>query len=337
MEKVKHEKKLKVAIIGIGNIGKHHARLSLKSPSAKLIAICDTNSELLKEICPDDVNSYVDFKEMLKAESDIEAVHICTPINTHFEIALECLNQGKHLLLEKPICANSKEARTVLNKAIEKNLLLVPGHVERFNPVLKPIRTLLSNKELGEITSVIIRRVGLNPPEDKKANILFDLAVHDIDILLDLVKEDLQTVFARGGEIEGDNRLDYCEIFLGFDRVNAIMQCNWITPIKIRKMNITGTKGYVEVDYLKQKFKFFRSADQKNFDSFKEYVEFQKTNLAENVFVTPEEPLKNEIEYFYSEIRKFQSGQSIDRKFPEDAVKTLSMVEKILSNLDLID
>jgi UDP-N-acetylglucosamine 3-dehydrogenase len=146
-----------------------------------LVAVCDTNKKIGEELAKRyNCLFYEDYAEML-IHQKIDAVSIAVPTALHHKVALETLNRGIHVLLEKPIATNLIQAREIINKAKEKNVKLMINHIERFNPAVRRMKDLIVNGRLGDIISINIKRVGGLPPQRKDANVVIDLAIHDID------------------------------------------------------------------------------------------------------------------------------------------------------------
>ncbi|MFH1445482.1 MAG: Gfo/Idh/MocA family oxidoreductase [Nanoarchaeota archaeon] len=287
---------IKAAVIGIGNIGKHHARVYSELDS-ELVAISDIDEKKGREIAEKlGCKFYNDYKEMLDNE-DIDAVSIAVPTRLHKEVCLHCVEKGKHVLVEKPIARNIEDAKVMIEAAKSKNVKLLVGHIERFNPVIQKLKEIMDRKELGDITSIIAKRVGVFPPQISDANVIIDLAVHDIDIASYLLNKKPDDIYASGGRALIDKREDYADIFMKFGKTNVLIQANWITPVKIRNIAVTGTNGYAEANYITQELIIYKTKLKKNIDDFHDVVEFAKPQVMK-ITLEGEEPLKLEIEHF---------------------------------------
>ena len=291
---------LNVAVIGVGNMGKHHARV-YSELRCKLVAVSDPDENRRKEIAEKfSCKHYKDYKEMLEKE-DIDAVSIAVPTRLHKDVALYCIERGKHVLLEKPISDNINDAKKIIQVAKEKNIKLLIGHVERFNPIVQKMKELMDRNELGEITSIIARRVGVFPPQIQDANVIVDLAVHDIDIISYLLNKKPNEIYASGGRALVNKREDYADIFMKFGKTNVLIQANWITPVKIRNLSVTGTNGYAEVNYITQEMILYKTKLKKIIDDFTDVVEFAKPEKMK-ITLEGQEPLRLEIENFIESI-----------------------------------
>lgn len=285
---------LNVAVIGLGNMGKHHVRTYSEIDKVKLAAITDINEAKGKAVAEKyGCKFYKDYNEMFDKES-IDLVSVVVPTKFHEKVAIDVIEKGVNLLVEKPIADTIKGAENIIKKAKEKNVKLAVGHIERFNPAVQRFKEIISEGRLGKITSIIARRVGLFPPQIKDANVVIDLAVHDIDVINYLVGSLPDGVEANAGKALISQREDYAEIFLKYKDATGFIQVNWITPIKIRNLSVTGTKGYAEMDYISQELMLYESNYEKDLETFGDVVKFSKPNKVE-IGVEKGEPLKLEL------------------------------------------
>jgi len=291
-----------VAVIGVGNMGKHHARVYSELPEANLVAVCDNDEQRAKEIAERfGCRYYTDYLEMLEKErKNIEAVSIAVPTKFHKTVALQCMERGLHILVEKPIADNIENAQAIIESADDNSVKLAVGHVERFNPAVQKLKEMTDRGELGEITTIIARRIGVFPPQIKDANVIIDLAIHDIDIFNYLLGRAPVKVSVGSGKALINHREDFADILLDYGGVNAFVQANWITPVKIRSLAVTGTKGYAELNYITQELVVHKSRFM-DIDDFSDVVQF---GTPEKIIVKvgEEEPLKLELSNFLSAV-----------------------------------
>lgn len=289
----------RVAVIGLGNMGKHHARNYAAMGEAELVAICDLNRELADATARKfNCRAYYDYEEMLEKEH-ITAVSLAVPTTFHKEVALACIARNLDILIEKPIAGTLSDAEEIIRAAKEKKVILQVGHIERFNPAVRKLKEVIREGKLGEITSIIARRVGAVPVQVRDANVIIDLAVHDIDIINYLYESLPDKVLGNIGKAMIEKREDYAEIFLKYGRRSGFIQVNWITPIKIRNLSVTGSKGYAELNYLTQELIIYESNYTKEIvDEFGDYViKFGIPNKTQ-VGVEQFEPLLLELQDF---------------------------------------
>ena len=316
---------LNVGVIGVGNMGKHHARVYSEMKGCRLVAVSDTDEGRGKKIAAQHGCEYFrDYRAML---GKVDAVSIAVPTAFHKAVALECIRAGKHVLIEKPIADTVENAREIIDAARKSKVKVAVGHVERFNPGVQKLKAMMDNGELGKITTVLARRVGVFPPQMKDANVIIDLAVHDIDILNYLLGKTPTRIHAEAGKALINRREDYADILLKYDGINAFIQVNWITPIKIRSLAITGTKGYAELNYVTQEFMLYKSKYDKDFETFEDIVRFAEPEIVK-VKVRKAEPLREELMDFVSCI---QSGRQ-PLVSGEDGLKALSLALEIVKS-----
>ena len=294
---------LRVGVIGTGNMGKNHIRVYSEVPQARLIAIADPAPEAMRLAERFGCRYYSDYKEMLKKE-EIEAVSIATPTTLHCDVSESCIKQGVHILVEKPIAESVARAEKIVRMAEREGVVLAVGHIERHNPVVKKLKEIIEEGILGDITSVISRRVGVFPPQIKDANVYIDLAVHDIDIFNYLLGRLPEAVFSKSDVVLAKDREDQAVIFLDYGTTTCINHVNWITPVKIRNLAITGDKGYAELDFINQELRVYESIISKSYDSFGEFIIKFGNPRVKNIVVEKAEPLKLEIQDFLESIEE---------------------------------
>ncbi|NOQ55360.1 MAG: gfo/Idh/MocA family oxidoreductase [Nanohaloarchaea archaeon] len=287
-----------VAVIGTGAMGRHHVRIYSELEDVNLVAISDLDEINGKKLAEKhSCNFYTDFKEMLDKE-DIDAVSIVVPTKFHTSVALYCTNRGKHILLEKPISDNIADAKAIIDTCNKNKVKLLVGHIERFNPAIDELKKQVDLGTLGDITSIISKRVGLFPSRIKDADVVVDLAVHDIDVFNYLLGSTPEKVNSNLGNVLIDDRPDYANILLKYNGASAFIEVNWTTPVKIRTLSITGTKGYAELNYITQELVLYETNAEKEFDSFGDFVIKFGEAEHKNIEIKKSEPLKNELMHF---------------------------------------
>ena len=305
-------KKYKVGVIGAGNMGNNHIRVYSELPGVDLVAISDVNPETSNDLATKYIaNFYYDYTKMIETE-ELDIVSICVPTNLHYEVAKYCLEKKINVLLEKPIAANIEDAEELLELSKTNNVKLLVGHIERFNPAVKKVKEIIDSGKIGDITAIVARRVGIFPPQIKDANVAVDLAIHDIDIsnyLLNQLPKNISMHRKRNLIKERD---DSVEFFLEYLEASAYIQANWITPVKIRKLNITGENGYLELDYVNQKIELYESHyDRGKSCSFEDVLHFSEPDKT-IISVAKKEPLKEEILYFIDCVK---NNKDVDSMF----------------------
>lgn len=314
-----------VAVIGTGNMGKHHVRNYVEIPGVKLVAIADLNEQARELATKFGCKYYKDYNEMLDTEQ-IDAVSIAVPTFLHEKIALDVISHGKHVLLEKPIAPTIEAGKRIIAAARKHNVILMIGHIERYNPAILKLKDLIDAGTLGDIMSITARRVGVFPPQIKDANVIIDLGIHDIDIINYLYDSLPTEIYSNSGRALASSRDDYAEIFLKYGKASAFIQVNWITPVKIRNLAVTGSKGYAEMNYITQELIMFATKQLKEQDDFGEIIKFG-TPIKLTVDVEKEEPLKKELTSFIDCVKNRRNPEVS----PEQALDALNVATRCMS------
>ena len=251
----------KVAVIGVGSMGKNHARVYWEIPSTELVGVADTNETTASSIATRySTKAYNDFRKMLD-EQKPDAVTVCVPTSKHLEIALEVVKRGIHLLVEKPIAFNIEEGKKIIEAAKKENVKLMVGHIERFNPAVIALKQHLANQELGHVFQVNVNREGPLPSRINDVGVVIDLAVHDLDIIRYVTQAEITRIYA---ETECGIHSKFEDLMSGLVRLSdgtvGTLLINWITPTKIREFFVTGECGMFKVDYLTQDLYFYENA-----------------------------------------------------------------------------
>lgn len=253
---------LNVAVIGVGAIGKHHARVLSNLAGTRLTAVVDKNDSVAKDVANAyGATAYVDHRSMLEHERP-HAVSIAVPTPFHRDVALDALANGCDILIEKPIAMMVAEATDILDAAEAAGKRVMVGHVERFNPAIIALKERLRRNELGKILHMEARRQGPFPSRmQDDIGVVVDLAVHDIDIMRFVTGDDVERVYGETMSCIGGKRTDMLSGLLRM-RGGTIgtLNINWMTPTKIREFSVIGEKGMMVVNYLTQELTFFENA-----------------------------------------------------------------------------
>lgn len=244
---------MKVAQIGVGGWGKNHARVL--SQLGVLSAVCDADTQKATEIGQKyGVNQYSSIDRMLESEH-VDAVFVCTPTSTHYDIASSLIERKKHVFIEKPMTYRSDEGKKLAELAKKNNVTVTCGYIERFNPAVETVKNLVKSRQYGDLIMLEFHRENRMPLHIKDVGIIYDTSVHDIDTAMWLFDDAPQVVFARSGKIRHKYE-DFATIMLGFkDNKVAIISSNWITPAKVRHFNAVCTEGIISGDFLSQEVK----------------------------------------------------------------------------------
>ena len=244
--------KLNVAVIGCGSWGRNHARVYDELDNANLVAVADLDGSRAKEIGGLYNVDWHSDPDVIFKDSEIDAVSICTPTITHAELGLRAVEAGKHVLVEKPMTDTLDEAERLIESAFAQGVTLTVGFLERFNPAVEEAIRLISDGEIGDVILAHSKRVSRWPQRIGDVGVIKDLAIHDIDVINTVFGNNAESVFATAGKINHSFE-DYANIIITYpDNKGAFIETNWLTPRKVRTLDITGTMGIIHIWYISQ-------------------------------------------------------------------------------------
>jgi predicted dehydrogenase len=252
---------MKVAVIGVGSMGKNHARVYSELPEADLVAVADTDQKLVAATAEKHgAHAYTDYREMLEKEKP-EAVSVVVPTAMHEDVGMAALEAGAHVLMEKPIAATVEEGQRLIEKARAVKKQIMVGHIVRFNPAMQALKQKLADGDLGRIFQVFCRRAGPFPARIRDVGVVVDLAPHDVDVMRFLIGAEPLRVYA---ETERRIHTDHEDLVWGLlrfpDGVVGSLEINWLTPTKIREVLVLGERGLFRIDDLTQDLYFYENA-----------------------------------------------------------------------------
>ena len=244
--------KVGFGVVGTGFWGRNHARVLSELRSTRLVAVSDVAVSRAEAVGKKYDALWYESEDDLLRRSDVEAVCICTPTTMHAVVASKAIKYRKHILIEKPMASTVVEAQHILRQASGKDILLMVGFIERFNPALRSIKEIVERGDLGEVVLAFARRVGRWPERIGDVGVVKDSAIHDIDIMRFLFKEEPLSVYARAGAL-GHKFEDYAQIMLSFSGIKtAFVEANWLTPHKVRTLTVTGKDAIASMDFITQ-------------------------------------------------------------------------------------
>lgn len=302
-------KKLGVAVIGTGFWGKNHARVYKELESTELVAVCDKEAERAKKVADQfSVKAFTDSARMLQDKA-IEAVSICTWSTSLAREALKALKAGKHVLVEKPMATNARQAQKLLLTAEENGLHFTVGFLMRFIPGIQDIREAVKTRKIGDLVCATAKRVSQWPERIGDVGVVKDTAIHDIDVVRFIFGEDPVNVYAKTGCMRHRKFEDYAQIMLTFKGgKSAFIESNWLTPYKTRTLTVTGSDAIMRLDYITQEL----------------WIEAAKENLQPKY--PWQEPLKVELQHFADCITKREKPKVTGT----DGIKALRIAEAAL-------
>ena len=246
-------KRVAIGVIGTGFWGENQVRVLRQSRIADLVAICEKDEKRAKEIGSKyGVPWYTDIEKFLRIPN-LEAVTVCTPTQTHLKVGLSAIEAGKNLLIEKPMTGEDRAAEKLVNSARKAGVKLLVGFIERFNPGVRAVKKMLTQKIVGNVIIATGRRVARWPLRIGDVGVVKDTAIHDIDAMRYLLEEEVLAVFAQTGSLRRRSYEDYAEMMLRFDGgTTGFIDANWLTPRKVRTLIITGSEATINLDYITQ-------------------------------------------------------------------------------------
>jgi UDP-N-acetylglucosamine 3-dehydrogenase len=296
-----------VAVVGAGNMGRHHARLLSQNRKVGEVVICDPDGQRRSALQLDfSVAAVGDLDALLQRQPLPSAAVVAAPTHLHHQIGSRLLSTGIPCLIEKPIAASLEEADDLDRIAKDQGVTLAVGHVERFNPAVRELKRLIDGDVIGEAKLLIARRAGPGPlpPKDRDSDVIIDIGIHDIDVLMYLLGGVPTSIFAAGGRSElSPVVVDYAAITLDFDGVVAQIQVDWVSPCKVRRLDVVGTGGMATLEYITQDLSLYMPAGAPRADDFSQLVMAARANPSgQRVEVKPAEPLAVELDGFIDKV-----------------------------------
>ena len=294
---------IKIAVIGLGSMGKNHYRILKElEDKAVIVGLCDQ-----EQLNGYDEPCYTDVEMMLE-HTKPEAIIIATPTSTHKDIALQCIQRGVHLFIEKPAAGTVEDAKAIQTAAKDKGVKSCVGHVERFNPVVQALKKELKEREIYTIS---ITRVGPFPPRIADVGVLTDLSVHDIDLMRFITGQEIKNraVF-KSRKIHNHYEDNAVLNFELEDNIIANLLTNWLTPFKKRVIEVACQQVYLEADLITQNLTEYSGYNEKN------------AYVVRDCHIKKDEPLLKEIEAF---IQYVKTGELGSLATIEDSIITLEV------------
>ena len=304
-------KKLNIGVIGIGYLGKYHLEKFIKNRQCNIKWVVDSNLGNIKNDLGISIKRTTDYKEILP---DIDAISLVTPTKMHFKIAKFFLENKKHVLIEKPMTETVAQAKELVRLAKKNKVILQVGHLERFNPVMKR----LSN-EISSPLFIEVHRLAKFNPRSTDVNVIFDLMIHDIDIVTTLISRKIKNVSAFGKKII-TKTTDIANVRLEFyGGAVANLTASRISQKNERKVRIFEKDKYYSVDFMYSTINKYQKniGRKKELFSFKEF-KYNKTDA-----------LKDEINNFISSCDG-KEMPLVDGNQGKAAVETATLISKLL-------
>ena len=279
---------VRVAVIGVGALGKHHARILAQLPGAELVSVVDINEPRAREIAGlVNVPAATDALQML---GRVDAVTVAVPTQSHLSVALPFLQQGTAVLVEKPLARDTGEAQQMIDAAAASGAVLAVGHTERYNPAVAAVRPLVDHPRFLEV-----HRLGTFPDRSLDIDVVFDLMIHDLDVVLSIVPSEVVAVEAVGVAVLTP-KPDIANARLKFASGCIVnVTASRISKDRVRKIRIFQRDAYLSVDYAAQEVERWRLIRR---NGGMPAIDGGKLEVAQ------EEPLKRELADFVAAVRE---------------------------------
>ncbi len=289
---------LKVGVFGVGHLGKFHLNNWKEIEGVKLVGFFDPNNDNAKPVAEEyGLKRFADEEKLIDA---CDIIDIVAPTDHHFQICMQAIRKGKHVFVEKPLANTLQEGRDIMDMVREANIKMQVGHVERFNPAYLAIKDMNLNPMFIEV-----HRLAQFNPRGTEVSVILDLMIHDIDIILSLVKSDVKNISASGVAVMTETP-DIANVRIEFNNgCVANLTSSRISMKKMRKMRLFQKDAYLGIDFLEKKTEIIKlkQPDDTNVFSFDiETPNGKKTIAIATPVIQPQNAIKLELESFVDAI-----------------------------------
>ncbi|MBN1222377.1 MAG: Gfo/Idh/MocA family oxidoreductase [Candidatus Aminicenantes bacterium] len=297
--------KVRVGIIGVGYLGMQHARILSYLEEAELKGVADIDFKRAMQIGNrHGVSYYENYEDMM---DDIDAGIVATPTSEHFSISMRLLEEGKSVLVEKPITETIDQGEKLVSFAKKNDAILQVGHLERFNPAVEAIENLISEPKFIEV-----QRLGSFSARSLDIDVVLDLMIHDLDIVLSLIKDEVKVIKSSGIHVLSD-KIDIANARLEFGSgCVATLTASRVHQGKVRKLRIFEPTSYYSIDYIDQEVKAFP-------------LNGRQTDI-KTLKIKKEEPLKKELQNFFRCVR----DHKMRKVSGEEGLRALKLAYSVL-------
>jgi len=312
---------IKVGVVGAGRMGSHHLRIYAGLKGVELVGVVDDRPDQAQQAAERyGCRVFASPEELAK---EVDAATIAVPSSLHADVAGRMLEQGVHCLVEKPLAVTEAECVALIHAADSRGLVLLVGHIERFNPVVRQLGEILKG---GAVQAIDVRRMSALSARITDVDVVTDLMIHDIDVVLSLMGTDVTGVFAQGVRTHTESLHGYVTATLQFGSGSlASLTASRITHNKIREINVTADIGYVTASYLTQELLIHSQARTSGGDGDGSARSYALDLAIERVLVRPEEPLGLEIRHFIDAV----TNQTLPLVSGQDALNAMRFVWEI--------
>ena len=318
---------LRVGVIGVGVMGERHCRVYSTLRGANLIGLADCNQERGQAMATlYDTHYFEDYRQLL---AEVDAVSIATTTPSHFELAMQALEMGVHVLVEKPITETVEQGKQLVATADETNKILQVGHIERFNPAYMELKNVLEGMN---VVAIDVRRLSPFDTSNIDVDVIRDLMIHDLDLVVGLVNNGLQGLTAWGRSIT-TQAIDHAVANLSFRQGPiATLFASRITEQKVRLIEVIAEGAYIEANLLSKSLLIHRRTLPQFFDADK----YRQESIIERIHVPMAEPLMLELSHFIECVREGKPS-IVPGKAGLQALQLAQAVADQINGLMLVD
>ena len=319
---------VRVGVIGIGNMGWHHARVLSLLKDAELVGVADPDPKR-GQLAVEQFGCrwFPSYEDLL---GEVEAVCIAVPTLLHHRVGMACFNAGVHVLIEKPIAASQEEAAELIHAADAAGKLLQVGHIERFNPAFRELVKVVANEQVVVLEA---RRHSPNPDRANDVSVVLDLMIHDIDLVLELAGAPVVRLAAAGGR-SAEGPIDYVNATLGFaNGVVASLTASKMAHRKIRSLSAHCRSALVESDFLNRSLQIHRRSHQ-SFSADHGELLYRNDGFIEEVSTSPVDPLVAELEHFLQCVRGLEKP-AVDGPQASRALLLADLIEQCVEQANI--
>lgn len=303
---------LKIGVVGCGYWGPNLIRNFRSLPDCRMTTVCDVSEERLRHMRTlyPEVEGETNFENLLN-DTTLDAIVIATSVRHHFPMARSSILAGKHTFIEKPLASSVAQCEELVALARQQGVVLMVGHTFLYSPAIRKIKQIVDNGDIGTIRYISARRLNLGLFQ-KDINVAWDLAPHDISIILHIMEENPLSINCRGAAHITPGVEDVTSMSLSFsEEKSAIIQSSWLDPKKVREMTIVGSERMIVYDDVapQEKIKIFdvRVERPPHYDTFAEFHYAYHYGDMYSPYIKQDEPLKTECQHFVDCIRTGQT------------------------------
>jgi len=294
---------VRIGVIGTGRMGASHCRVYSNMRHAKFVGLCDANADLGKDVAKRyDVSFFRDVDSLLE---NVDAVSICTPTPDHFEIVKRCLDQGVHVMVEKPFTETLEHAEALKEAALESKLVVQVGHIEKYNPAFIELQKVLEGMD---ILAMNFNRLSPFQGSNVDVDVVLDLMIHDIGLVVDMFENEPVSVDAHGFSVFTDT-IDHGMAVIKYEpELLLTLTASRVTEQKIRGITVTTRDAYIEADLLHKTIDVHRRT-LGNYINQTDSHKYRQESLMERIVVPAAEPLFLELQDFVNCVSENKTPQ----------------------------